>query len=434
MYKLEFTLKQHTPIIHFQHDQDGATLRASEVKPKLDRFIIEKSGGNDLARRNFPHWFINEKHNALNYKIRITASEKENSLNELINLTIGKNDYGEKKPVYKNLPGFFGNMMKVEEFENNEKPLKKVSFYNKICFNVITQNLDLKSTIDNYIADFFLENNFGTRQTKGFGSFTIINKNPGSTGLAYFTLDYGRNQFERIFSDIDLFYRTLKSGLNIKTKNKDGKLVDKLYFKSLMFKYAKKLSPSEQWDKRTIRHALYIDDWKYKNDTSKAGILNLRTEKNGTVQYAPSKSREGNYYDFRDLLGLSSEQDWLFYKNKKVTKKVTDNKNVEIERFHSPILFKPIYDGTKEMWFIFIILNPIPDSYLGAEVEVKNKSNSVNLTIFPSFKISEYLKFAIKEYDVEDFEFGEGFSFENTDEAYVIDNIYDQLKNQQKYE
>ena len=42
MYKLEFTLKQHTPIIHFQHDQDGATLRASEVKPKLDRFIYSK--------------------------------------------------------------------------------------------------------------------------------------------------------------------------------------------------------------------------------------------------------------------------------------------------------------------------------------------------------------------------------------------------------
>lgn len=44
MYKLTFTLKQHTPIIHFQHDQAGATLRASEVKPKLDKFIIEQMG------------------------------------------------------------------------------------------------------------------------------------------------------------------------------------------------------------------------------------------------------------------------------------------------------------------------------------------------------------------------------------------------------
>jgi hypothetical protein len=42
MYKLKFTLKQHTPLIHFQHDQAGATLRATEVKPKLDQFIIEK--------------------------------------------------------------------------------------------------------------------------------------------------------------------------------------------------------------------------------------------------------------------------------------------------------------------------------------------------------------------------------------------------------
>jgi len=41
-YKLCFKLKQHTPIIHFQADQKGATLRASELKPKLDRFLIDK--------------------------------------------------------------------------------------------------------------------------------------------------------------------------------------------------------------------------------------------------------------------------------------------------------------------------------------------------------------------------------------------------------
>ena len=36
MKTLKVTLKQHTPLIHFQHEQYGATLRASEVKPKLD--------------------------------------------------------------------------------------------------------------------------------------------------------------------------------------------------------------------------------------------------------------------------------------------------------------------------------------------------------------------------------------------------------------
>lgn len=43
METLEVTLQQHTPLIHFQHYQDGATLRASEVKPRLDKFLI----GND---------------------------------------------------------------------------------------------------------------------------------------------------------------------------------------------------------------------------------------------------------------------------------------------------------------------------------------------------------------------------------------------------
>ena len=40
-FKVEFTLKQHTPIIHFQSNQTGATLRATELKPKFDRFLLD---------------------------------------------------------------------------------------------------------------------------------------------------------------------------------------------------------------------------------------------------------------------------------------------------------------------------------------------------------------------------------------------------------
>lgn len=47
METLEVTLQQHTPLIHFQHYQDGATLRASEVKPRLDKFLI----GNDAFNK-----------------------------------------------------------------------------------------------------------------------------------------------------------------------------------------------------------------------------------------------------------------------------------------------------------------------------------------------------------------------------------------------
>lgn len=40
--KLELNLICHAPIIHFQPDEEGTTLRASEVKPKFDRYLMKK--------------------------------------------------------------------------------------------------------------------------------------------------------------------------------------------------------------------------------------------------------------------------------------------------------------------------------------------------------------------------------------------------------
>ena len=40
MSKDTVILKQQTPLIHFQAEQEGAALRASELRPKIDKFII----------------------------------------------------------------------------------------------------------------------------------------------------------------------------------------------------------------------------------------------------------------------------------------------------------------------------------------------------------------------------------------------------------
>lgn len=40
--KLCLTLVAQSPMIHFQGDSEGATLRGSELKPKLDRFLNGK--------------------------------------------------------------------------------------------------------------------------------------------------------------------------------------------------------------------------------------------------------------------------------------------------------------------------------------------------------------------------------------------------------
>ena len=63
-FSLNYTLKAQSPMIHFQAQQQGATLRATEVKPKLDKFIIQKLGAENIPQ----DWFIpNTK--AFNYKL-----------------------------------------------------------------------------------------------------------------------------------------------------------------------------------------------------------------------------------------------------------------------------------------------------------------------------------------------------------------------------
>ena len=88
MYKLEIKLKQHTPLIHFQYDQEGATLRASEVKPKLDKFILTRLGkehgyaadkaydaGKEIAKQY--GWLVGKgDHPALDYKVSIESSKR----------------------------------------------------------------------------------------------------------------------------------------------------------------------------------------------------------------------------------------------------------------------------------------------------------------------------------------------------------------------
>ncbi|MBK9152255.1 MAG: hypothetical protein IPM26_15270 [Saprospiraceae bacterium] len=77
-FQITFALRQHTPIIHFQHEQEGATLRATELKPKLDLFIIKKClreltpavvfSHDDDARKKFKTIACNENNDLGHHK------------------------------------------------------------------------------------------------------------------------------------------------------------------------------------------------------------------------------------------------------------------------------------------------------------------------------------------------------------------------------
>lgn len=187
---LPYTLEAKTPLIHFQYGQDGATLRATEVKPKLDKFLISKKG--DVPE----NWFIG-KTQALNYKIRLRriGTPKDKGLE------------------IKNFKAYFANM---------GGNYKDFVFYN-ISMHIICAIPELCNFIDQHIKAFFILTNFGARQSKGFGGFLIedttadeIDNVIKNAGTVNFGFKPAKNETTTsVFSKAHYVYSVLKGGINI---------------------------------------------------------------------------------------------------------------------------------------------------------------------------------------------------------------------------
>lgn len=456
MHTLKVTLKQHTPLIHFQHDQDGATLRASEVKPKLDRFMLTKLGngnyqeGVELAKAN--GWLVGKgEHPALDYKMRIEAAEVEELIiNEQRKYTeqhendhkpyiqhgddkylarIRKSD-GRKICDLKQYPLFFANL-DADYYNPNE--YRKFSYTEAPLVMVLSAKSDsLYSFIANanLLNDFFFQTNFGTRQSKGFGSFTIdVADTMYQERFAKyrFTLNvenwwknnevrYIDDEFERVFRYIDWFYKTLRGGINIKKRDRTV-----FYFKSLAYKYADEYL-NAKWDKRKIKEEFYNIDRETREHT----------------------------YDVRDMLGYSTNEQWLSYRDS-IEKKIAifdertqqyrqplPQDNLPIERMRSPLLFKPIFNEDEGIYTINIILQ---DDLVNMEgfksgkkicVFSKKKNNNFMIEIPRDFSSESFFDFIFKT---------SGFDItEHVDSSYhnyrerqdvvfdVLENIYSQIK------
>lgn len=154
-FKTEYKLKQHTMLLHFQakpSSGENVCLRASEVKPKLDRFILKKLGEIKTVKEKYSSWIqaehLNEKDVAFKYRMTIKADKTEvKHPNDIPKIYYGNMGDGPKKYGV-----FFIDGLKIQI----------------TCFIP-----DLKKFIDENIAEFFAVTNFGTMQNKGFGSFTI---------------------------------------------------------------------------------------------------------------------------------------------------------------------------------------------------------------------------------------------------------------------
>jgi hypothetical protein len=451
MYKLEFTLKQHTPIIHFQHDQDGATLRATEVKPKLDRFLIEKlqltemvqKGGKvvEVSKQIYKSWFNSEDHLSLDYKLKI-----EPNTSEQINI----------EDRHKNSPMYFANMgNKPEEiakykhfkFTENEITCSIFSFNSKKI-----QEINLLKAIEDNIYRFFFLNNFGTRQSKGYGSFevvklngVIIDKKPKKEDFNYLITLNNTSDWETALFQVSYFYKALRSGINLIDKQNytnprnvnneyylDLNTTSKYYIKPLIFLFAK--SNNEQWDKKTIKQT-YLDSnvirkfnssgneklqfiqkhyltEDYVNRNKKDFFVNeigLQTQISkhnspDVLVFTSSIGANGCYYDFKDLFGLASEESWKSYDKTIIKENVRKssksnlilNKKKKdddyIERFKSPLIFKLIKE--ENSYNVYIIFEDLPKEYIGSKYSVFPKNTGSKLVLeIPNFSMTNLFDF-----------------------------------------
>lgn len=133
-WQKEYKLVQHTPLIHFQHSEPHACLRATEVKPKLDRFLIEQLEKDDrFGDGRWKKWFVGDgSQQSFDYMMRITPNSEQVDRTQSIERAIAKienQDYKHFHEIHKN---YFGNMASEKNAKKKRrrsgKPLKSHSF------------------------------------------------------------------------------------------------------------------------------------------------------------------------------------------------------------------------------------------------------------------------------------------------------------------
>ena len=441
MYKLTFTLKQHTPIIHFQHEQEGATLRASEVKPKLDKFLIERlqltqviqkdNKPVEVPKQQFAKWFNNSEHLSLNYKLRFAENNSQ------------------KIPIenfHKNAPMYFGNM-------GDDAIPKHFKLIDLTNVSIISFNSDFLDSIRIILYEFFFGQNFGTRQSKGYGSFEVVSINGDENivkkQVCDFSFSIEASGWFEVLTKVNLFYRSLRSGINEVASinytspfnntiaHKQQITSSKFYFKPLIFIYAKHLQ--RQWDKKTIKQYFLNSDYVYRKlifkekqkpninwaigDAEKMEELSLKKHiithnSSDILTYSELNNDNHFFLDYKDLFGLSNLEAWKSYGKTIVKKNATNlsqpktfsEKNKKdpdyVERFKSPLTFK-ILKTNQNQYTVYVIIDEPSDIYKGQKFIIYDRvgctSSNLCLKIPEDFSFSNFFKFirAKENFDIE---------------------------------
>lgn len=359
-WQKEYKLVQHTPLIHFQHSEPHACLRATEVKPKLDRFLIEQLEKDDrFGDDRWKKWFVGDgSQQSFDYMMRITPNSEQVDRTQSIERAIAR---AEHRPpnvslheIHKN---YFGNMASGNNIQDTIRETFKESLFYKDGLTLTIRCFipELLTFIDEHIRGFFMMHNFGTRQRKGFGSFTVdISTKPNEPkgfdlvgkycpNAYYCKLDNDVNA-DALLDAVWVISAFLRSGFNRGEGN---------YVRGFVFRYFQREKNPLANDKAFVKQQV---------------LRNVYNEATRGEHLHPYGNNV-RYRYVRGLLGTNENSRFCRAPNAHTPVYDIYTHSAEgIERFPSPLLFKPIGK------FVFILPQKMPDEIFGSEFYILEKN------------------------------------------------------------
>ncbi len=358
-WQKEYKLVQHTPLIHFQHSEPHACLRATEVKPKLDRFLIEQLEKDDrFGDGRWKKWFVGDgSQQSFDYMMRITPNSEQVERTHSIERAIAR---AEHRPPNANLheihKNYFGNMASGNSIQDTIRETFKESLFYKDGLTLTIRCFipELLTFIDEHIRGFFMMHNFGTRQRKGFGSFTVdISTEPNAPkGFdlvgkycpnAYYCKLNDNVSVDALLDAVWVISAFLRSGFNRGEGN---------YVRGFVFRYFQREKNPLANDKAFVKQKVLRNVY----DEATRGEHRRFYGNNVRYRYV------------RGLLGTNENSRFCRAPNAHTPVYDIYTHSAEgIERFPSPLLFKPIGK------FVFILPQKMPDKIFGSEFYILKK-------------------------------------------------------------
>lgn len=359
-WQKEYKLVQHTPLIHFQHSEPHACLRATEVKPKLDRFLIEQLEKDDrFGDGRWKKWFVGDgSQQSFDYMMRITPNSEQVDRTQSIERAIARAEHrppnASLHEIHKN---YFGNMASGNNIQDTIRETFKESLLYKDGLTLTIRCFipELLTLIDEHIRGFFMMHNFGTRQRKGFGSFTVdISTEPNAPkgfdlvgkycpNAYYCKLDNDVNA-DALLDAVWVISAFLRSGFNRGEGN---------YIRGFVFRYFQREKNPLANDKAFVKQQV---------------LRNVYNEATRGEHLHPYGNNV-RYRYVRGLLGTNENSRFCRAPNAHTPVYDIYTHSAEgIERFPSPLLFKPIGK------FVFILPQKMPDEIFGSEFYILEKN------------------------------------------------------------